>query len=286
MVMRKNINQIIKEAIDRFIKENVEGESLQTKVVSPTERYVTYVDDDKDDLLNTTLDNNPTIDEIDINGIKVTTYSMFKRIGNKKGDGNPALYALKNEKNWSMTNLDEFWKRFEEITQKFVETHDNFSTIVQIPSTNPLNDRIIQCLSEKCPSIQVLSKVIHKLTTDEVLAQCDKEGSFFAEYWVNDYETAYDRLNAYLSVMDEKNEGMFTYHLIDDQKMRQSIINTMKIIPEDFPLYCSNINDKDIILIDDSITHGQSIKSACNALLNCYNPKSISIFTMFSRLYK
>lgn len=185
---------------------------------------------------------------------------------------------MKKGKDREMTNFDEFWRRFEAFIQKHIESHGSFSTIVQIPSTNPINERIIQCLSEKYPSIQVLSKVIHKLTTDEVLAQCDKEGSFFAEYWANDYETAYDRLNAYLSVMDEENEGIFTYHLIDDPKMRQSIINTMKTIPEDFPLYCSNINDKDIILIDDSITHGQSIKNACDALLSCYTPKSISIF--------
>lgn len=277
---------LIKECIEKYLKENIEQESLQTKIVSPTERYVTFVDDDKDDLLNTTIKNNPTIDEIEIDGIKVTTYSMFRRIGNKKGDGNPALYALKNEKNWTMTNSDEFFARFEEITKKFVQQHNNFDTIVQIPSSNPLNKKIINCLHDKCPSLTVIDKLIHKLTTDEVLQQCDKEGSFFAEFWKDDYETAYEELNMYLEKMDNENDGYFTYHMIDNQKMRQSIINTMKTIPEDFPLYRANINDKDIILIDDSITHGQSIKSACSALLSCYTPRSISVFTMFSKLYK
>ena len=42
---------------------------------------------------------------------------------------------------------------------------------------------------------------------------------------------------------------------------------------------------KNILLIDDSITLGQSIRNAIFAITQAYVPKSISILTMFSKLY-
>lgn len=276
----KDLEEIISETFN-LLTEN----SLQVKVVSPKEKYVTFVDDSASNLLNTTLQDSPTVDEVMFGNIKLATYSMFKRIGNKRGDGNPALYALKGENNWSMTNTEEFWNRFDEIIDKFLETHSKFDTIIQLPSTNPLNTKILTHLSKKIPSVNVIDKLLHKLTTDEVMSKCDTEGSYFAKYWQGRYQEGFDKLNGYLEKMDEKNNGIFSYHMIDDQELRKTVINTMKVLPEDAFLYVPQINGKDIILLDDSITHGQSIKSACSALLSCYTPKSISVFTMFSKLY-
>jgi pyrimidine operon attenuation protein/uracil phosphoribosyltransferase len=49
--------------------------------------------------------------------------------------------------------------------------------------------------------------------------------------------------------------------------------------------YSTNINDKNVLIIDDSITKGQSIHNAIKAISNTYHPHSISILTMFSQLY-
>ena len=49
--------------------------------------------------------------------------------------------------------------------------------------------------------------------------------------------------------------------------------------------YCNEINGKDILLLDDSIAAGQTVESAINALKTCYEPKSISLITIFSKKY-
>ena len=38
-----------------------------------------------------------------------------------------------------------------------------------------------------------------------------------------------DELREYLDKMDNENDGLFKYHLIDDKDMRTSIINTLEI---------------------------------------------------------
>ena len=48
-------------------------------------------------------------------------------------------------------------------------------------------------------------------------------------------------------------------------------------------LYYKDINGKDILLIDDTLTFGQSIVESVNLILDAYTPKSITVLTMFSR---
>ena len=66
------------------------------------------------------------------------------------------------------------------------------------------------------------------------------------------------------------------------------VVDTMKTLPESYSIYKNEINNKNVLLLDldDSITLGQSVNSAVNALESCYIPQSISLLTMFSKLYK
>lgn len=73
--------------------------------------------------------------------------------------------------------------------------------------------------------------------------------------------------------------------MIDNTKMRKSIINTLIVDETKTLKYSEHINDKNVLLIDDSITHGQSIRGAIHALSNMYSPQSVSVLTMFSQLY-
>ena len=45
------------------------------------------------------------------------------------------------------------------------------------------------------------------------------------------------------------------------------------------------ITDKDILIIDDTIGGGQTIKSACQVMMESYAPKSITVLTLLSRLH-
>ena len=44
------------------------------------------------------------------------------------------------------------------------------------------------------------------------------------------------------------------------------------------------INGQDILIIDDTISRGQSIKEACQIMLESYAPKSITVLTLLSKL--
>lgn len=45
------------------------------------------------------------------------------------------------------------------------------------------------------------------------------------------------------------------------------------------------INDKNILIIDDSITNGQTLREAYKIIAEGYEPKSITILTLMSPLY-
>ena len=66
--------------------------------------------------------------------------------------------------------------------------------------------------------------------------------------------------------------------------MRMSIINTLEIDKDYAFLYERYVNGKNVLIVDDSITYGQSIRNAIHAIAQAYVPKSVSVLTMFSRL--
>ena len=77
----------------------------------------------------------------------------------------------------------------------------------------------------------------------------------------------------------------FRFHLIKDMEMRKVIEHTIKISDEFYGQYVDAINEKNILIIDDSIALGSTIKQACQIITDAYTPKSISVLTLFSPLY-
>ena len=125
------------------------------------------------------------------------------------------------------------------------------------------------------------------MTTDEIWDRCQHPDTYFYKFWVNrtdDIEEIYKELGDALDVMDRECNGVFSYHRIPNQNLRKSLIDTLIADSERFEGYEKQINGADVVLVDDSITHGQSIRSAVNAIQTLYQPKSISVFTMFSKL--
>ena len=85
--------------------------------------------------------------------------------------------------------------------------------------------------------------------------------------------------------MDDENDGMFKYHIITDVRLRESILYTLDVDKDAAYIYASDVNNKNVIIIDDSIMKGQTIRNAIHALQDAYTPASVSVLTMFSRLY-
>ena len=262
-----------------FIQEHLIVEGID---FDPKTKTVSY-NPSHEDNVDTSIENNPSVDSGIVPDIEV--WSIFKRKRGNRGDGNPLIYALKGE-GWTFkSKKDEqaIKDRFNEIATKFVKEH-NFGISIIAPSSNPLNAYISDVISSKTQDITVLNDVICKLTTEEVDDIVLDFDSEFRKFYKNEFNTAYNQLSNYLDDMDEHRKGVFTRHLIKDAEMRDILDKTFKISDDKYAKYANVINDKDVLIIDDTISRGQTIKEICSIIQASYSPKSITVLTLLSKL--
>lgn len=259
-------------------------------------------------ILNTGLSGKPVRFIMHSNALDmdIEVYSIFKRMQLTKeereivglkpkqsGDANPVIYALKKENGWTFDKDDEkqFWKIFEYLLRVWLREHKGeYDTTVLVPSSRRINRNMLEMIKKISKEVGITSfvnKGLMKMTTTQVADMAANEKSFFYHYWseIGLFDEAYDRLSVCLDRMDEENNGIFKYHFIEDIALRTSVIDTLYWADEYKEKYIKDINDKNILIVDDSITHGQTIESTINAISNVYEPKSVSVITMFSRLY-
>lgn len=265
----KNFNEFINEGID-FDKNSM------TVWFTPTEEK--YVD--------TSLENNPTIDKEIMTDVEV--WSIFRRAkdGNKD-DGNPLIYALKGERGWEFpeeSDREAIEKQFELIADKFAKIHPVGVTIL-IPSGNNLNRHIAEVIMSKSKDSHLIEGAISKLTVEEVDEIVLKKDSKFRSYYGDDFDEAYNRLESFFEDMDSERGGMFSRHFVKDREMRNVLTDTFKVSASRFARKSKYITDKDILIIDDTIGNGQTIKSACQVMMESFAPKSITALTLLSKLH-
>lgn len=235
--------------------------------------------------VDTSIENNPTISTEYGDGVKV--FSLLKRKNDNELDGNPLLYAFKNEKGWRFaTEQDKIAivHQINIIAEKFASMYSAGFTIL-IPSGNQLNRMISSILKQKAQNIVIVDDVLTKITTEEVLDIVLTKDSPFIQYYGQSTEQALRQLNTYLQKMEEERGGYFTRHFVRDPKMRNLITQTLKISEDAAARYSNVIDGKDVLLIDDSISRGQTIKEACTIIQENYEPKSITVLTLFSKVY-
>ena len=67
--------------------------------------------------------------------------------------------------------------------------------------------------------------------------------------------------------------------------MRDVLDFTLKLSKDRYAEFANKINGQDILIIDDTISRGQSIKQVCKIISESYAPKSITVLTLLSKLY-
>ena len=247
----------------------------ETKTVSYNPTHEENVD--------TSLENNPTFDDDIVPDVRV--WSIFKRKKGVRGDGIPLIYALKGE-GWSFRSDEdrvEIEKQFDTIVTKFVNTYKVGITVL-MPSGSELNKYIANIVLSKSEGGELIDGAICKLTTQEVDDIVLDFNSKFRKYYKKDFNGAYYRLGTYLDDMDKKRNGSFSRHLIKDSEMRDVLDFTLKVSQDRFAEFANKINDQNILIIDDTISRGQSIREACKIIKESYAPKSITILTLLSKL--
>lgn len=275
----KNLNQIMDEIVekemDKTFNEGIDFDP-ESKTVAYNSSHENYVD--------ISIDNNPTIDGEIVPGVQV--WSIFKmKKGETQEDGNPLAYALNGE-GWTFRSEEDreaIEKQFDLISSKFVSMYQKEITVL-IPSGNELNKHIADVVLSKSENGEFIEGVICKLTTEEVNDIVLGFNSKFREYYKASFNSAYYRLDRYLDQMDKELKGTFSRHLIKDPEMRDVLDFTLKVSEDIYAEFANKINGQNILIIDDTIGSGQSIKAACRIMMESYAPKSITILTLSSGL--
>jgi hypothetical protein len=271
----KKLDRIITESIDNLLNEGIDFDPMtRTVAFNPSH----------EDNVDTSLENNPTVDNEIVQGVNV--WSIFKRKRGNALDGNPLVYALKNEGGWhfrSKEDYDAIERQFNLIASKFARMYPIEVTII-IPSGNELNNRIAEVVMSKSENAQLIQGVICKMTTEEVNDIVMEMGSKFREYYGEEFNAAYYQLLAYLEEMNEKRNGTFSRHFVKDPDMRNILDMTLKVSEDRYAEFANKINGQNILLIDDTISRGQTIQNAYKIITDSYAPKSVTVLTLLSKL--
>jgi phosphoribosylpyrophosphate synthetase len=273
--MDNRIERIIREEINKVVNEGIDFDP-KTKTVAYNPSHEENVD--------TSLDNNPTVDRELVQDVNV--WSIFKRKQGLRGDGNPLVYALKNEGGWhfrSQEDANAIEKQFHLIAEKFASMYPIGVTII-IPSGNELNNHIAEVVMSKSENAELINGVICKLTTEEVDDIVLDFNSKFREFYKDEFNSKYYELGRYLDLMDKERNGYFSRHLIKNNQMRDVLDSTLKLSDDRFAEFANKINGQHVLLVDDTISRGQTIKRACQIMRESYAPKSITVLTLLSRL--
>ena len=269
------VNEAVAKAIDNVINEGIDFDP-QTKTVSYNPSHEENID--------TSIEHNPTKDGDIVPNIQV--WSIFKRKRGLRGDGNPLVYALKGEGGWTFRDESDriaIENQFNAIAAKFATMYPIGVTIL-MPSGSELNKHIAKVVMSKSKNAELIEGIICKLTTQEVEEIVLDFNSKFRKFYKDDFNSKYYELGRYLDLMDEERNGYFSRHLIKNNQMRDVLDTTLKLSNDKFAEFANKINGQDILIIDDTISRGQTIKEACNIMMESYAPKSITVLTLLSKL--
>ncbi len=213
---------------------------------------------------------NPTYTEID--GIHVV--SIFKRKHNiEKTDGSPLIHALKGNFGWIIDekSIIELFKQFLKISKKIDTKYD---TIINVYSRSTLNTQFLSMLNKVIKAENHITDLFMKLEASEVLMQAvDAKGV--------DEKTSKKLMKSIQKMIDKDN--YFTYKMLPTD-LRQYICTSCKVEERDDLMYSEMINDKDILILDDTISSGKTISDSVYAINETFKPKSITVITLFSKI--
>lgn len=189
-------------------------------------------------------------------------------------------------------------KQIRLICKKYATTHYHDCTIL-IPSKGIINKNLAELVKKYSQNhCEIKSNVLEKLTTNDIFNIAQTPGSSFYNRFRNKnislekdderYQNALDDLCDILDYMDDLagyENSEYRTHLNKNDVYKNAIKELFKVNPN-FKNERDLFNDKDVLVIDDTISRGTSIINAVNIIREYFNPKTIAVLTLFSRKYK
>jgi len=232
---------------------------------------------DGNDGVDFSLVNNPIYSKIG----NIEVISIFKRTplgdnGKYDKDGNPMIYELKHKFDWkwdmSVEDAKKYIRRFYEVCSKL---HKTFDTIVVMPSSSNLNNTIAKAISETVNANNIVNTLITKELTEIVEETCIDRKSIN-----NDYKNEKERSNVYDAIIKSFRKMGEYFEAKYVPKKYLKYIKYLNV--EDDTNIRPMIDDKDIVIVDDIISSGASIRQTIKLIKANFTPKNITVITLLS----
>ena len=255
--------------------------------------------------LATSKEDEPTMVDFDVSDLQLGTdsiqvYSILKRTPmrhlGKSVDCNPLVYAFKGERGYEFKTAYarlQFEEIIKSVLDKFVHIyfdllHGDAQATVVLPSGNALNSWFACKLEEAAKrlghDLLLHDRALRKLSVEEFRDRILDEPTSDFNSWLNTLpeakqEEKMELLDGYLEDMELEHGGLFAFHYVKDRDIRSHITKTMELDEKYGDLVNANI-----LLVDDTMSQGRSLKDACLKLHEAYRPKSMVALTLFSQL--
>ena len=238
-------------------------------------RIAFNINDDHQDNVDTNDVNNPKPFVAKLNNY--TIYSIFVRKSgikrNKLTGGNSMIYAMKGEDGYAYGNNEvkmEIYRRIALVMRAILEA---FDTVIKTASTNFLNNDLFKLAQENIRANAFYDGIFSKMTFGEVYEKL-RQTKWYRE--VCDEKTKNNLDNIFIA----NRNGIFKYKELDKVKTRLYIPLPINVNPD--KVRDEDINDKSILILDDTATTGKTLSDSANALMETYDPAKITFLTIFS----
>ncbi len=235
-----------------------------------------------------------------MNGCKVV--SVFERKMSSDGsDGNPLIYALKNydkteeelkktkssTSKWRFANPEydilALLRRFVAVTKEFNEP---FDTIIYIPSSSKLNKYLATCI-KRIKGGDLIKGFFMKHKASYVQDYLLDEDSLLENFSERERNEIKEKIRIAFHDMRKNNNDKFSYKFFEDSRICKYMPVSMEV-PNDVAIsneITGKINNKRILIVDDTITTQKTLSDSSIALLETFTPKEIIFFTLFTELH-
>ena len=213
----------------------------------------------------------------------INIISIFKRTklnefkGDKDLDGNPFIYALKKKYDWS---FDVSYQDIKKYLNKFIsnceQLQKKYDTIIMIPSKSDLNEKFMDYLYKILKSTYKIKDVFRKMDFDH-----DE-----IEQFIN-----YDRIKKDFSnpdyIINEIEDILYGFNgkEFEAKSVPKKLLKYFNFLTKNENVdYVEAITNKNILILDDIYSSGNTISQAVRAIKQNYEPKSITVVTLLSKI--
>lgn len=274
----KSLQEMLKESFKKsymndFDNYIVEGLNIDVdnKTVSLTDNHNSGID--------FSLVNNPVYDKH--NGYDVI--SIFKRtsltdINNTQRDGNPFIYALKNKNGWKFNitseEINKYIRRFLNVCKKI---NNKYDTIIITPSVSDINEKFMNVISKQVNANNIINEYFVKLSKEEII----DDDLIDIERIRKDYGNSFNKVMSEIHRSFRRMKG----ETFEAKYVKREYLKYIKYIEtngdDNIRKY---IDDKDILLLDDTISSEETVSQCIDVILSNFIPKSITIITLLSKV--